>query len=408
VARAVNRLKDVTVRRATKPGMYADGAGLYLRVGPTGAKAWVFRYRRDGKLHDLGLGPLNAVGLASARQRAQRCREQRLDGIDPLGAKRAGRDAARLAAAKSVTFKDCADAYVSAHQVAWRNAAWRKQWPAILTAYVYPVFGAMPVHEIDTALVMKAIEPLWTTKTVTASRLRGQIESVLDWARTRGYRQGENPARWRGHLENLLPSERKVRLVKHHPALPYAEMAVFMAELRRQNCVAARALEFTILTSARVGEVFQARWAEVDIGERLWTIPASKMKSGRQHRVPLSGAAIAVVEEMGAIRQNDLLFPGYKGHTFKHTALHNLLHKMGHTNITIHGFRSSFRDWAAEISGFPAEVAEMALAHQVGSAVERAYRRSDLFARRRQLAEAWSAFCAGSPAGEVVLLHQAV
>jgi integrase len=398
MARAFNRLKDLTVKRATKPGLYPDGAGLYLRVGPTGAKAWVFRYRRDGRLHDLGLGPLHTISLAAARQRAQKCREQRLDGIDPLEAKRAGRDAARVTAAKAMTFEDCAAAYIAAHQAAWSNTKHRKQWPATLTAYAYPVFGALSVQAVDTALVMKVLEPLWNIRTETASRLRGRIESVLDWAKTRGYREGDNPARWRGHLDNQLPKKSRVKPVEHLAALPYAEIVSFMAALRRREGVTARALEFLILTAARVGEVAGATWDEINRDERLWTIPANRMKGGREHRVPLSDAAMAVIEHMAACRQSDQIFPR------RGAALLAVLRDLRAGNATIHGFRSSFRDWAAEIRGFPAEVAEMALAHRVGSAVEQAYRRSDLFARRRQLAEAWAAFCAGSPAGEVVPL----
>ena len=397
MARAFNRLKDLTVKRATKPGLYPDGAGLYLRVGPTGAKAWVFRYRRDGRLHDLGLGPLHTISLAVARQRAQKCREQRLDGIDPLEAKRAGRAAARLEAAKTMTFEDCAVAYIAAHQAAWTNSKHRKQWPATLTAYAYPVFGALPVNAVDTALVMKVLEPLWVIRTETASRLRGRIESVLDWARTRGYREGENPARWRGHLENLLPKKSRVKPVAHFGALPHAEISGFMAGLRQKEGIAPRALEFLILTAARVGEVAGATWDEINLGERLWTIPARRMKGRKEHRAPLSDAAMAVIGKMAACRQSEQLFPGVSS-----ASLLAVLHELHTVNVTVHGFRSSFRDWAAEISGFPAEVAEMALAHQVGSAVEQAYRRSDLFARRRQLAEAWAAYCAGSGGGDVV------
>jgi integrase len=400
MARAFNRLREITVKRATKPGLYSDGAGLYLRVGPTGAKAWVFRYRRDGKLHDLGLGPLHTIGLAAARQRAQKCREQRLDGIDPLEAKRAGRAAARLEAAKAMTFADCAVAYITAHQAGWSNPKHRQQWPSTLAAYAYPVFGALPVQAVDTALVMKVLEPLWQNRTETASRLRGRIESVLDWARTRDYREGENPARWRGHLENLLPRKSRVKPVEHLAALPYAEIAPFIAELRRREGVAASGLEFLILTATRVSEVAGATWDEINRQERLWTIPASRMKARREHRIPLSDAAMAIVERMAVAAQRRKVFPDANSKT-----LLAVLRELRPGNVTVHGFRSSFRDWAAERSGFPAEVAEMALAHQVGSAVEQAYRRSDLFARRRQLADVWAAFCNGESGSAVVSLR---
>ena len=246
----------------------------------------MFRYRRNGKLHDLGLGPLHTVSLAAARQRAQRCREQRLDETDPLEAKRAGRQAARLAAAKTITFGACATAYIAAHQSGWSNDTHRKQWSATLTTFACPVIGAQPVQAVDTDLVMKVLEPLWETRTETASRLRGRIELVLDWAKTRGYREGENPARWPGHLDNLLPKKSGVKQVSHFAAMPYGEMGEFMAELRQHEGVAASALEFLILMVSRVGEVAGATWGEINSKDRTWTIPASRMKARKEHRVP--------------------------------------------------------------------------------------------------------------------------
>ena len=300
MARAIARLKDVTVRKASKPGMLADGGGLYLRIGPTGGKSWVFRYRRAGRLHDVGLGPLHTVGLADARQKALEHRQARLNGIDPLERRRSGRAAAVLDAARAISFAACAQQYIDSHKAGWRNARHAAQWPATLDAYVYPVFGSLPVQAIDVGLVLSAIEPIWTVKPETASRVRGRIESVLDWATARGYRTGENPARWRGHLENLLPKKSKVRRVEHYAALPYAEIAEFMVRLRQQEGVAARALEFAILTAARSGEVIGARWNEINVAERLWTVPGERMKSGREHRVPLSDAALTVIESMAS------------------------------------------------------------------------------------------------------------
>jgi integrase len=407
MARAINRLKDITVRRVTKPGLYPDGAGLYLRVGPTGAKAWVFRYRQNGSRHDVGLGPLHTVSLAAARQRAQRCREQRLDGVDPLAARKDARTAARIEMATMMSFRVCAEAYIAAHQAGWRNPKHRAQWPATLATYAYPVFGELPVQAIDTGLVLRAIEPIWTTKPETASRLRGRIESVIGWAATKGYRQpGENPARWKDHLENLLPAKSKVRRVEHHAALPYAEIARFMAELRKQEGVGAQALEFAILTAARTGEVIGARWDEINLAERLWVVPADRMKAGKEHRVPLSDPAMAIVEAIGALRQGDFIFPGGKARRpLSNMALLMTLRRMGRDDLTAHGFRSSFSDWCAERTAYPSEVREMALAHAVGDKVEAAYRRGDLFEKRRDLADAWAAYCAGSVGGMVVQLR---
>jgi integrase len=253
------------------------------------------------------------------------------------------------------------------------------------------VFGALPVQAIDTALVMKAIEPISAAKPETAGRVRGRIESILDWAAARGYRQGENPARWRGHLDNLLPNETKVRRVEHHAALPYPEIAAFMAELRGQEGIAARALEFAILTAARTGGVIGARWDEINPAERLWTIPADRMKAGRNHRVALSEAAVAIVEAMAAICCGDFVFAGGRANRpISNMAMAMTLRRIGRSDLTVHGFRSSFRDWAAERTTFPAEVAEMALAHTVTDKVEAAYRRGDLFQKRRHLAEAWA------------------
>lgn len=404
MARLSERLSAKRVELATEAGMYADGHGLYLRIGPTGAKSWVFRYRNDGRRHDLGIGPYHLVSLAEARKRAtEQRRLLRIDGHDPLLTRRAGRDQARLAAAKAMTFKACAEAYMAAHQVGWRNSKHRAQWTATLATYVYPTFGDLPVQMIDVGLVMKSIEPIWTMKPETASRVRGRIEAVLDWATARGYRQGENPARWRGHLENLLPKRSKVRRVEHHAALPYALIGAFMGELRGQEGVAARAFEFLILTSARTGEVIGARWGEFDIGEKLWTVPGDRMKAGKEHRVPLSARAVEILGQMktaagGEPEAAAFVFSGARGGPLSNMALLMTLRRMGRGDLTAHGFRSTFRDWAAERTGFPAEVAEMALAHTVGDKVEAAYRRGDLFAKRRQIMEAWARFCS---AGEV-------
>jgi integrase len=404
MARALSRLTDLTVRRATTPGLLADGGGLYLKIAPSGSKSWVFRYRQAGKLRDMGLGPLHTLSLAEARQRALACRKQRLDGVDPLDERRAARAAAALDAARSVTFEKAAESFIAAHRAGWRNEKHATQWPTTLQTYVYPIFGNLPVSAIDTGLVMKAMEPIWATKPETASRVRGRIESVLDWAGTRGYRQGENPARWRGHLENLLPKKSKVATVEHHAALPYAELPAFMAELNRQDDVAAQVLRFAIVTGARSGEALNARWQEIDLVERVWTVPASRIKAGREHRVPLSDAALAILNRMAELRQSDYVFPGQKARRpISRQAFPTVLRRIGRDDLTTHGFRSTFCDWIAERTAFPHEVAEIALAHAVGNKVEATYRRGDLFEKRRQLMDAWAQYCTTSPPDGKVL-----
>jgi integrase len=306
-----------------------------------------------------------------------------------------------------MTFKDCAERYIEAHRPGWKNPKHAKQWPSTLEDYVYPVFGPIPVQAVDVGLVMKALEPIWKTKPETASRVRGRIESILDWATARGYRQGENPARWRGHLDKLLPARGKVQKVKHHAALPYGEMGDFVAELRGQEGVAARALEFLILTATRTGEVIGARWDEFDLAKKVWTVPGERMKAGKEHRVPLSERALAIIEEMKGQGVNDhpFLFPGGRpGKPLSNMAMLKLLQRMDRGDLTAHGFRSTFRDWAAEMTHFPTEVAEMALAHTVSDKVEAAYRRGDLFQKRRELMEAWARYCEPKPGSNVVPL----
>jgi integrase len=398
MARRTGKLSAVAVTQTKKRGYYSDGGGLFLQVGPTGAKSWVFRFRQAGRLREMGLGPLYTVSLAEAREKALDCRKARLEGRDPIETRRAERMAARTDAAKAVTFKDCAEAHIAAHRAGWRNPKHAAQWGATLETYVYPHFGSLPVVAVDTGLVLKAIEPIWAAKPETAGRVRGRIEAILDWAKARGYREGENPARWRGHLDQLLPPRSKVRRVEHHAALPYRQIGEFMAELRAQEGVAPRALEFAILTAARTGEVIGARWDEINIADRLWTIPPERMKGGRDHRVPLSDAAIAIIDLMAMIRSGEFVFRGAQPRRpLSNMALLMTLRRMGRSDLTAHGFRSTFRDWAAERTDFPGEVAEMALAHTVGDKVEAAYRRGDLFEKRQLLAEAWAGCCEASP-----------
>jgi integrase len=386
------------VQSVRQPGMLADGGGLYLKVAEGGSKSWIFRYQIAGRRRDMGLGSVDTFTLAEARERTAAVRKLVADGIDPIEHRHRQIAARQVEKARPLKFRECARLYIAAHQPGWRNAKHAKQWSSTMQSYVFPVFGDLPVDAIDVGLVMKVLDPIWTTKPETASRVRGRIESVLDWAAARGYRQGDNPARWRGHLENLLPKKTKVRWVEHHAALPYAEAPAFMAELRQQDGIAARALEFAILTAARTGEVLGATWPEIDFNGRLWVIRAQRMKAAREHRVPLSAAALAVLDAMKSIRQNDFVFPGIRaGQPLSNMAFLMLLRRMGRGgNLTAHGFRSTFSDWCAECTTFPAEVRGMMLAHVVSDKVEAAYRRGDLFAKRAELAEVWSRSCAGS------------
>lgn len=406
--RQVGKLTALAVSRASKPGRYGDGGGLWLVVGRSGAKSWELRFMLNGKARHMGLGPLHTVSLADARERARTARQLLLDGRDPIDARRQERLRAQAEAARLMTFDEAARAFVEAHAASWRNAKHRYQWSATL-GLCSPAFGDLPVGAVETADVLRVLEPIWTAKPETASRLRGRVERVLDWAKARGYREGENPARWRGHLDHLLPRLPKAKRVKHHPALPFAEVGDFMAELRRQSGVAALALEFTILTAARTGEVLGARPGE--IVDSVWTVPADRMKGGKEHRVPLSAEALAVLERAAALGGDGVhIFPGLKkGRPLSNMAMLAVLRRMGREDLTVHGFRSSFRDWTAEQTAFPREVAEQALAHTLADRVEAAYRRGDLFEKRRRLMAAWARFCGvrkapgtpGAAAGQV-------
>lgn len=401
MAKKINRLTALAVTRATKPSLYADGDGLYLQVSPTLTKSWLFRFTLNGRARQMGLGPVNAVSLAEARDKATQCRKLLDKGIDPIDARDLERLRQRAEAARVMTFKACAEAYIEAHRAGWRNAKHASQWENTLEAYVYPAFGDLPVQLVDTALVMKVLKPIWATKTETATRVRGRIEAILDWAKAGGYRDGENPARWRGHLQHQLPPPTKVRKVRHHPALPYDQAGAFMAALRQQNGLAAKGLEFNILTATRTEEVIGARWEEFDLTKKVWTIPGERMKGGREYRVPLSTAAMAVLEAMQKVRRSEFVFPGFKDHKpLSNMAFLQLLKRMGFGHITAHGFRSTFRDWASERTAYPNEVAEMAIAHTIKDKAEAAYRRGDLFEKRSRMMEDWAAFCAIVPPAE--------
>jgi integrase len=402
---ASEKLTVLKVLQARTPGLLNDGKGLSLRIAGGGTKSWVFRFMLAGRAREMGLGSVGDVTLAEARDLARDARRLCKQGVDPIEARRAQRAAQRVARAKTMTFQECATAYIAAHQTGWKNKKHARQWQQTLEDYVCPVFGSLPVLAIETALVMKAIEPIWTKKPETASRVRGRIEAILDWAVACGYRHGENPGRWKGHLDNLLPKKSKVRRVERHAALPYPEIGNFMEALRRQGGISARALEFTILTAMRTGEVLGATWDEFgDLIQKTWTISAERMKGDREHRVPLSKRALEILGEMQIIRQGKLVFPGYKaGRPLSHGAMLRVLDAMSRRNLTVHGFRSSFRDWSAECTNFAPEVCEAALAHAVKNKAEAAYRRGDLFEKRRQLMASWARYCTSQAIGADVL-----
>jgi integrase len=405
MTRAIGRLTALKVEKARKPGMYADGGGLYLRITPDGARNWVFRYMLDRKPHWMGLGPLALYGLHEARTKALDARRKRYEGIDPIEARRAERAQRRLDAAKAITFKQCAEGYIASHRAGWRNEKHKYQWSATLNTYVYPIIGGLPVQKVDTALVHKVLEPIWTTKPETASRVRQRIENILDFAKVRGYRDGENPARWRGHLENVLPALSRVRKVEHLAALPYAELPAFLVNLRAREATAARALEFLVLTAARTGEVIGARWNEIDLLDKIWTVPAERMKAHREHRVPLSARGLAILQNMWAAHNgNDeqaYIFPGPNPRRpLSNVALLRLLERMQLDNLTVHGFRATFKTWASERTGAQNETVEASLAHVIGGKVEQAYRRTDLFEKRRRLMQQWATFCTTTPTPE--------
>jgi integrase len=398
-------ISAASVGKFKKPGHYAVGGGCYLQIAAGGSRSWVLRYTLNGRARYMGLGSANLVSLAEARAKAHDARRLLLNKIDPIESRRAQHRERLLETARGKTFRECAEGYIASHEAGWRDPRSHKQWIRSLTSYAYPRFGNLPVAVIDTALVLAALEPIWKTKPETASRVRGRIESILDWAKVRGYRDGENPARWRGHLDHLLPARNRVRRVKHFAALPYAELAALMAKLRTRPEVSARALEFLILTAARTNEVLCARWGEID--GNIWTVPAERMKAGKAHRVPLSDRAVGILASLP--REGEFIFvsAGTSATSNPHQ-LKRALQRTGYDNMTVHGFRSAFRDWAAEETNYPNHVVEQALAHVIANGVEAAYRRGDLFEKRRRLMEDWSRYC-GSPArsGDVVTLREA-
>jgi integrase len=392
MAREVNRLNARAVATINEHGRHADGGGLYLSVSPNGGRRWVFLYRWHGKPTEIGFGSARDVTLARARELARQARGNLAERLNPKDVRKPS---------ESATFGVCADRVIEAMRPSWRNEKHAEQWKMTLEHYAAPL-RALPVNEIATDAVLSVLKPLWNAKPETASRLRGRIERVLDAAKAQGLRSGENPARWRGHLDQLLP--KRQRLTRgHHAAMAYAEVPGFFSDLRSRQATAALALDFAILTAARSGEVLGARWNELDLDRAIWIVPAERMKAAREHRVPLSSRALQIVTELEESRANDFVFPGERaGRPLSGMSLAMLLRRMKVEGVTVHGFRSTFRDWAAECTHFPNEVCEAALAHVIENKAEAAYRRGDLFEKRRKLMEAWAAYCGAPKSGKIV------
>jgi integrase len=396
MAQKINRLNARAVATLTRHGRHADGGGLYLSISPNGGRRWVFLYRWHGKLTEIGFGSARDVTLARAREVAGPARAKLAEKINPKASRRPTNGA---------TFGECADRVIEAMRPSWRSGKHAAQWEMTLRDYAAPL-RRLPVDKITTDDVLAVLKPLWNDRPETASRLRGRIERVLDAAKAQGLRAGENPARWRGHLDQLLP--RRQRLTRgHHAAMNYADVPAFIANLQSRQAVAARALEFAILTAARSGEVLGARWDEFDLDRAVWTVPANRMKAGREHRVPLSRRALRIVKALHETVAGEFVFPGQRsGKPLSAMALEMVLRRMKVDGVTVHGFRSAFRDWSAECTNFTNEVCEAALAHVIENKAEAAYRRGDLFDKRRKLMEAWAAHCTAPKAGKVVAFRR--
>ena len=397
MARPTNKLTAIVVEKQARPGRHSDGGGLYLNVTKSRSKSWVFIWSINHRKREMGLGPYPAVSLAKARTRAERCREQVADGLDPIVER--DRNTGK-------TFGECADAYFEAMKSEWTHSKTHYKWHRALNHYCTPIRGR-PVASIGTEDVLQVLNPIWQSKSETASKLRGRIERVVDFAKAKGWRTGENPARWRGHLQNILPKPQKLTR-GHLPAMDYHDVPAFFGRLRSTGAMAARALEFLILTAARSGETLGAQWSEMNMDAGNWIIPAIRMKARVEHRVPLSKTALDILEPLHEARVSDYVFPGQKSNRpLSAMAMEMLLRRMKITDATVHGFRSSFRDWCGEETHFPREIAEAALAHKIGNEVERAYRRGDALEKRRKLMQAWADYCAGAESGNVIPIRNA-
>jgi integrase len=391
MVRQANKLSPLTVKRLKEPGVYCDGLGLWLSVSQWGTKAWIFRYTRHGRRRHMGLGALHTVSLAEARERARRARQTLLDGEDPLEIARKKRDEAKAETAERILFKDAAERFLDLYENSWKNSKHKEQWRNSLKNYAYPALGTRPIAAIDGAVITETLAPIWTKKPETARRVKQRIERVIQWVRD----------------GKPLPVRSASRRVKHHAAVPFAELPGFMAALRDRDSISARALEFTILTAARTSEVIGAKWSEFDLDSGVWTVPAERMKGGKEHQVPLSKRAIAILNDLPRER-GGYVFPGARAKApLSNMAMLELLRGMDGNGSTVHGFRSTFRDWAGDRTNFARDVIEHALAHQIKDKAEAAYRRSAALEKRRQLMEAWAKYCSSpaQPSGQVVALH---
>ncbi|WP_269619218.1 tyrosine-type recombinase/integrase [Zhongshania sp. BJYM1] len=387
------------IKELSDPGTYGDGEGLYLQVAKAGTKSWIYRYQINGRRRFKGLGGFPAISLSEARKERNRLRLKVKAGIDPLDEKAdnvAKASAERKAeAARKMTFRNCAETYIDDMSPHWKNRKHEQQWRNTLKTYAYPVIGDKPAADIELDDVLAILQPIWLEKTETATRVRNRIELVIDWANVRKYGSGNNPARWKGNLDKVLPKPSKLKKVKHHNALPYDEAAVFMAALKKQPGSAAKVLQLVILTATRTSEAIEATWSEFDLKKAVWTIPAERMKGEKEQRIPLSKPALSILHEMkNGITGDIYVFPGQKvGRPLSNMAMIKVLHRMERKDITVHGFRSTFRDWVAEQTNFPRRVAEMALAHKLKDGAEAAYQRGDLIKKRTDLMDAWAAYC---------------
>lgn len=409
MGRKANEMAAVQVARLKKPGLHFVGGvdGLALQVLPKGGRTWILRMTIGSKRRDMGLGGFPDVTLSGARELARIARAKVKEGIDPIDEANAKQSLLRAKQAGILTFDQCAEKYIEAQEAKWQNPKSPAQWRNTLCTYASPLIGRLQVRDVTLAHVSAILEPIWHTKTETASRLRGRIEAVLDWATVRGYRDGLNPARWKGHLDKLLAAPGQIAKVENHPALPVSEMGTFMFNLRKASGTGARALEFTILTAARSGETRGATWSEIDLEAAVWTIPATRMKMKKEHRVPLSDAALDVLRKLPRNDESELVFTAPRGGMLSDMTLTSVLRRMGVPAVP-HGFRSTFRDWVAERTNYPRDVAEMALAHAIGDKVEAAYRRGDLMTKRTRLMAEWAQFCSCvRPEGVVIPLRQA-
>lgn len=389
--RQLNRLTALAIGKLVDPGYYADGGGLYLQISASGSRSWIYRFSLMGRAREMGLGPLSTVSLAAARKEAAECRSLVKQRIDPIAA----RDRHMTEhTAEVVTFRDAAQSFITARESTWNNKKHAKQWTSTMTTYAYPVIGDVAVGDITTGMIVQIIQPIWTKKGETARRVRGRIKAILDAETVLGHRSGENPARYSDHLDRVLPKVKKRQQIKHHPALPWEDMPALIKELAGRPKRAARALHLLILTATRTNEIQFAKVGEFDLTAKVWTIPAERMKMKVEHRVPLSEEAVRIVQDAMTRAKDGWLFPGYKpGKPLSNMAMLLLLRRMDRADITVHGFRSTFRDWVADCTDYPNELAEKALAHTVKSETERAYRRRDMLERRRQMMEDWARYC---------------